>query len=249
MMTKTLVLIPSRLSAKRLPGKPLYKINGLSIINHVYNKALKSNIGDVAVATGDMKILKEVKNFGGFCVLTNKKHKTGSDRIFEAYTKIKSYKYDYILNLQGDEPMINIKDIRRLNNTAKKLNSKMATLCCTLKKKSYISNKNIVKVYTNKKLNYKNSAIALDFFKNKKKKKKNLSMYHHIGIYIYKTNVLKKFVSLKQTKNEKKFKLEQLRALDNQIPINIILTKRKPIGVDTLHDYHKVKKLMENKKN
>ena len=145
-MTKTLVLIPSRLSAKRLPGKPLYKINGLSIINHVYNKALKSNIGDVAVATGDMKILKEVKDFGGFCLLTKKKHKTGSDRIFEAFTKLKSYKYNYILNLQGDEPMINIYDIRRLNNNAKKLNSKMATLCCTIKKKSYISNKNIVKV-------------------------------------------------------------------------------------------------------
>ena len=99
MMTKTLVLIPSRLSAKRLPGKPLYKINGLSIINHVYNKALKSNIGDVAVATGDMKILKEVKDFGGFCLLTKKKHKTGSDRIFEAFTKLKSYKYNYILTL------------------------------------------------------------------------------------------------------------------------------------------------------
>ena len=248
-MTKTLVLIPSRLSAKRLPGKPLYKIKGLSIINHDYNKALKSNIGDVAVATGDMKILKEIKNFGGHCLFTNKKHKTGSDRIFEAFTKLKSYKYDYILNLQGDEPMINIKDIIRLNNVAIRLNSKMATLCCTIKKKSYISNRNIVKVYTDKKLSLKNSAIALDFFRDKKNTKENVNIYHHIGIYIYKTNILKKFVSLKQTKNEKKFKLEQLRALDNQIPINIIFTKNNPIGVDTLRDYHKVKKLMENQKN
>ena len=108
-MSKILTLIPSRLSAKRLPGKPLLKINGLEIINHVYNKAIQADIGDVYVVTGDKKIFNAVKKHGGKCILTKKKHRTGSDRIFEGLKKLnKKKKYKYILNLQGDEPLISI---------------------------------------------------------------------------------------------------------------------------------------------
>ena len=124
-MTKTIILIPSRLAATRLPNKPLLKINGISIINHVYKKAVSTKIGDVFVATGDKEIFDEVTNNGGKSILTEKQHLTGTDRIFEAYQKLKTNNIDYIINLQGDEPMIDIKDIVNLNIQAiKKKNLK-----------------------------------------------------------------------------------------------------------------------------
>ena len=107
-MQKTLILIPSRLSATRLPGKPLLKINDLSIISHVVKKAEHSEIGEVYVATEDNEIMEDVKDNGGKAILTSKNHKTGSDRIFECYEKLNLQNVDYIINLQGDEPKIYI---------------------------------------------------------------------------------------------------------------------------------------------
>jgi 3-deoxy-manno-octulosonate cytidylyltransferase (CMP-KDO synthetase) len=113
---KTLVIIPSRLSAKRLPGKPLLKINGLSIISHVFKKAENANIGEVIVAAEDKEIVDEVKKDGGQAILTSKNHKTGTDRIYEAFKKLNRPGVEFIMNLQGDEPMIDIDDVKRLNN-------------------------------------------------------------------------------------------------------------------------------------
>ena len=104
------------MSASRLPGKPLLKINNKSIISHVFRKGEEANIGDVVVATEDQEIFDDVIKSGGRAVLTNSKHKTGTDRIFEAYKKLKLRGVDYILNLQGDEPNINKEDIIKLNN-------------------------------------------------------------------------------------------------------------------------------------
>ena len=109
---KTLIIIPSRLSATRLPGKPLLKINGLSIISHVFKKAEEANIGEVVVATEDLEIIDDVKKNGGQAILTEKKHKTGTDRIYEALQKFDNKNIDLIMNLQGDEPLMNIEDIR-----------------------------------------------------------------------------------------------------------------------------------------
>jgi 3-deoxy-manno-octulosonate cytidylyltransferase (CMP-KDO synthetase) len=115
-MTKTLILIPSRMGATRLPGKPLLKINNLSIISHVFKRAEEANIGEVVVATDDQEILNDVLKNGGKAILTSKNHKTGTDRIFEAYEKLNIKNIDYILNLQGDEPDIDKDDIINLNN-------------------------------------------------------------------------------------------------------------------------------------
>ena len=120
-MNNTIILIPSRLAATRLPKKPLLKINNLSIINHVYQKAKSTGIGDTYVATGDQEIFQEVKQNGGNCILTEKEHKTGTDRIFEAYQKLNTNDVEYVINLQGDEPIIDIEDIQNLyNKTIKK---------------------------------------------------------------------------------------------------------------------------------
>ena len=111
-MPKTLILIPSRLAASRLPGKPLLKIDGLSIISHVFKRAQQSKIGEVYVCTGDKEIYENVINNGGKCILTSRDHKTGTDRNYEGFEKLNLFGIDYILNLQGDEPTINVEEIK-----------------------------------------------------------------------------------------------------------------------------------------
>ncbi len=202
-MNKTLILIPSRLSAERLPNKPLLKINGISIISHVYKNALRTKIGEVYVATEDEEILDDVIKNGGRAILTSKNHKTGTDRIFEAYKKINLKGIEYILNLQGDEPNLNSADVEKLNKIVTKSNFDMGTLCCHLENKSDLLNENIVKVKTKETLNKKNSSSAIDFFR-KKNDQNTHNLYHHLGIYIYKVKILEKIVMLKQTFNEKK---------------------------------------------
>ncbi len=245
-MSKTLVLIPSRMSATRLPGKPLLKINNLSIISHVYKKAQKADIGEVVVATEDQEIFSDIIQNGGKAVLTNKNHKTGTDRIFEAFEKLDVQNIDTILNLQGDEPNIDVSDIKNLNKMMINNNVEMGTLAAKIKDQSILENENIVKVIIKNKLNKENFPLAINFIR---KKKENIdgNLYHHIGIYSYKVKTLKKFVQLKQSNNETLNKLEQLRALDNGIKINVALAKSSPIGVDTMEDFLAIKKIMEYK--
>jgi len=130
---KTLVIIPSRMSATRLPGKPLLKINGLSIISHVFKKAEEANIGDVIVATEDQEIIDDVKGNGFNAIMTSNKHKTGTDRIHEALKKLNIKDVDFIMNLQGDEPAIDIQDIVRLNDKMLQNPSKIGTLASIIK--------------------------------------------------------------------------------------------------------------------
>ena len=145
---KTLVIIPSRMSATRLPGKPLLKINGLSIISHVSKKAEEANIGDVIVATEDQEIIDDVKGNGFNAILTSNKHKTGTDRIHEALKKSNIKDVDFIMNLQGDEPAIEIDDIKSLNEKMVKNNSNLGTLAAKIKDNKNLKNENIVKVIT-----------------------------------------------------------------------------------------------------
>jgi len=245
-MPKTLILIPSRMSATRLPGKPLLKINNLSIISHVVNKVKNTEIGRVVVCTEDQSILEAVVKNGGEAVLTGNHHKSGTDRIFEGYQKLNIKDVDYILNVQGDEPSIDENDIINLNNMMIKTNSNIGTLGAEIIDKKMFPNENIVKVETAEKLNSNNSSLALSFKRNHIfKEEKNI--YHHIGIYAYNVKTLEKFISLNQTKNEVKNRLEQLRALDNNLKINVFLAKSSPIGIDTREDYLALKKIMEYK--
>ena len=242
---KTLVIIPSRLAATRLPGKPLLKINGLSIISHVYRRAEEANIGEVIVATEDREIIEDVKKNGGQAILTKNSHKTGTDRIYEALEKFSNSNIDLIMNLQGDEPLMNIDDIKNLNNQMKRNNSQLGTLASKIENKMILENKNVVKVKTKNELNKSNFPEAINFVRKINKKDKNI--YHHLGIYCYKKETLKEFINYKQTINEIKYKLEQLRAIDNKIKINVALAKSSPIGVDTEEDFVAIKKIMEYK--
>tara|TARA_B100001029_G_scaffold168818_1_gene163176 strand:- start:359 stop:1096 length:738 start_codon:yes stop_codon:yes gene_type:complete len=244
-MIKTIILIPSRLSATRLPGKPLLKINGISIISHVVKKAKKADIGEVYVATEDKEILEDVNSNGGKAIITSNKHKTGSDRIFECFKKLDLQGIDYIINLQGDEPNIDINDLKHLNKLISLNKPEIGTLASKINDKYKLINENIVKVITEDKLNEKNFPLAKNF--KRKVNKLNSNIYHHLGIYAYKPNILEKITKLKQTNNEIKNRLEQLRAMENGIKINVALSKFSPIGVDTMEDYIALKKIMEYK--
>ena len=242
---KTLVIIPSRLSASRLPGKPLLKINGLSIISHVYKKAQEANIGEVFVAAEDQEIIEDVKKNGGEAILTNNNHKTGTDRIYEAFVKLGRTDIDLIMNLQGDEPLMNIEDIQKLNKHMIQTKRDLGTLAAKINNKKVFENHDIVKVITEESLDDTKFPRAINFMR--KLNKENNQAYHHLGIYCYNVEILKRFISLKQSQNEIENRLEQLRALDNKINVNVALAKSSPIGVDTKEDFMAIKKIMEYK--
>ena len=241
---KTLVIIPSRMSATRLPGKPLLKINGLSIISHVSKKAEEANIGDVIVATEDQEIIDDVRRNGFNAILTSNKHKTGTDRIHEALKKSSIKDVDFIMNIQGDEPAIDIQDIVSLNNKMLKNPFNIGTLAAKITDNNNLKNVNIVKVITENTLKENNFPRGLSFLRESKKMN---NIYNHIGVYCYSRDSLEKFVQLSQSKNEIENRLEQLRALDNNININVSLAKSVSLGVDTMEDYLALKKIMEYK--
>ena len=242
---KTLVIIPSRLSASRLPGKPLLKINGLSIISHVYKKAQEADIGEVFVATEDQEIAEDVRRNGGEAILTSNNHKSGTDRIYEALVKLGRKDAELIMNLQGDEPLMNVEDIQNLNSNMIKTKRDLGTLAAKINDKKTFENQNIVKVITEESLDHSKFPRALNFMR--KLDNENNQTYHHLGIYCYNVEILKKFISFKQSQNEIENRLEQLRALDNNININVALAKSSPIGVDTKEDFMAIKKIMEYK--
>ena len=232
------------MSATRLPGKPLLKINGLSIVSHVSKKAEEANIGDVIVATEDQEIIDDVKTNGFNAILTSNKHKTGTDRIHEALKKSNIKDVDFIMNLQGDEPALDTQDLISLNDKMVKCRFNLGTLASKITNNTHLKNENIVKVITENNLEDDNFPKALSFLR---KSEKINNIYHHIGVYCYSKDSLERFVQLSQTKNEIENRLEQFRALDNNININVSLAKSAPIGVDTKEDYLALKKIMEYK--
>ena len=242
---KTLIIIPSRLSARRLPGKPLFKIKGLSMISHVVKRAQESKIGEVFVAAEDQEIVDDVEKNGGQAILTSDHHNTGTDRIYEALKKLNRPDVELIINLQGDEPLMKIDDIRNLYNHMNKTKAKMGTLASKILDKEIYKKENVVKVTTKEKLDYSKFSDALDFTRKQKNHFQNT--YHHLGIYCYQQETLESFVSLKQSQNEIDNRLEQLRALDNNITIKVALASSSPIGVDTKEDFVAIKKIMEYK--
>ena len=173
--------------------------------------------------------------------MTDINHTTGTDRVFEASQKLDLKDIDFILNVQGDEPMINPLDIRNLNKLSKENNFNISTLAYKIKKKEDYDNENIVKVITKNKISDNSASEALNF-QRVIKENSSSNIYLHFGIYLYKYSALKKFVNFKKSENETKERLEQLRAIDNNIKINVIMANYFSSGIDTkkdLEDYVK----------
>lgn len=244
-MDNTVILIPSHLRATRLPNKPLLLINDKPMIVHCWQRAVESKVGDVYVATADEEIAKIITAVGGKSILTSKEHKTGTDRIYEAIENNFSKKPKNIINLQGDMPNIDPLAIKLLDKFIKNNSYEIATLATKLNFKKDLENKNIVKVETKKEMQINNFSNALDFFRLKDINQKNF-YYHHIGIYGYQYETLKKFISLKRSNNEIARSLEQMRAMDNNISLVVGLTDSYPLGVDTIEDLEEIRNIMKN---
>jgi len=242
-MSKIAIIIPSRLDAKRLPNKPLELINNKEMILHVYDSAKKANIGEVYVATPDRQIINTVKKHGGIAIETNLKHKTGTDRIFEVFSNTLKKKPEIIINLQGDMPNINYKDIVALSDYMKKNLCDIGTLAGNLKNKEDNENSNVVKVVTNEKINIGNFCKTVDFFRLTSGQV-NDKTFHHVGIYAFTNKALIRYVMLERSKLELERNLEQLRALENGMKINVGLINSLPLSVDTQEDLNKIIKLM-----
>jgi len=238
-MKNTAIIIPSRLEAERFPNKPLEKINNLPMIVHVIKRAKESKVGEVFVATPDNKIFDIVKENGGHPIMTKNDHLSGSDRIYEAYLNNLTDKVDLIINLQGDMPNIKPSSISKLEKLMREKKSEIGTLASVLTSKDEIKDPNIVKVIVDEDLNDNSFIYAKDFFRIKKDLR-NEKIYHHIGIYAFTNVALTKYVKLSRSKLEIERKLEQMRAIENNIKIMVGLSDSSPLSVDTKEDLKKV---------
>ena len=243
-MKNTAIIIPTRLGATRFPNKPLAKINNMPMIIHVLNRAKESKIGEVYVATPDDKIFQVVKENGGKAILTKPDHPSGSDRIYEVYTKELKNNVDLIINLQGDMPNIKPNSISKLEKLMRSNDCDIGTLASYIADKNEITNTNVVKVQMDEMLKDDDFFIAKDFFRTKKDLNHE-KIYHHIGIYAFTNIALTKYVKLSRSKLEIKRNLEQMRALENNLIIKVGLSNSLPLSVDTEEDLAKVTKEMK----
>ena len=243
-MTDNVIIIPARLEAKRLPNKPLKKINNKEMILHVYEAAKKANIGEVIVASPNEEIRDLISSINGICIKTRPEHKTGTDRIFEVFNNFLKRKSEIIINLQGDMPNIDPSDIKMLSNYMKEKLCDIATLASNFKDESEFKNINNVKVLTKDALSDGQFKIAVDFFRNNIALK-NRYIYHHIGIYAFTKEALLRYVRLERTKKELERNLEQLRALENNMKIHIGYTASPPLSIDTEEDLKNIQGLMK----
>ena len=242
-MKNTAIIIPTRLEAKRFPGKPLAIIKGLPMIVQVMFRAKESGVGEVLIATPDKKIVDVIQKNGGEAILTKKSHLSGSDRIYEAYLKKFKSNVDLIINLQGDLPNIMPESILKLEKLMRNNDCDIGTLASYINDRNDIIDPNIVKVCTDQTLKNDNFLNAKDFFRTKKDSN-NEKIYHHCGVYIWTKDALSRYVKLTRSKLEIERNLEQMRALENNLIIKVGLCDSVPLGVDTEEDLMKVSKEM-----
>ncbi len=243
-MNKTAIIIPARYGSSRLEGKPLIEVNGKPIIQWVYEKAQASKLADmIIVATDDERIFNAVKAFGGDVEMTSAEHKCGSDRIREVVER--HPEISYIVNLQGDEPLIKPESIDAVaKNVQEDKKADISTLIRVLKTEEEINNPNLVKCVID------NNGFAMYFSRSKIPYERNTGIatfYGHLGIYGYKREALLKMTSLPQTPLEKTESLEQLRALENGMKIKTTIVDFVPVGIDTRDDLEKFKQIVSSK--
>ena len=240
-MTKTLIIIPARMASTRFPGKPLVNIQGKTMIERVWESAIKSKIGDVYVACCDPEVEEVLFKKKIKYIRTKKNLKSGTDRVYYAYNKIKKLDdYKLVMNLQGDMPYFNYLHLRKLHNLTKEKKFQMATLASPILNSKKITDRNIVKIAMSfyQKNIYRAlyfSRLPIPFGADK--------YYEHIGVYAYTPKTLKSFVNMEASKLERFEKLEQLRALENKIDIFVSIVNTAPISIDVQND---LKKLLES---
>jgi 3-deoxy-manno-octulosonate cytidylyltransferase (CMP-KDO synthetase) len=240
-MSDTIILIPARLAATRLPGKPLLDIHGQPMIAHVLRRAQVAKIGEVVVATDSEPVLAAVEKAGGRAVMTRADHPSGSDRIYEALTELDpERRIKTVVNVQGDLPTIAPADIKAAIAPLKDDAVDIVTLAAVIKNEAELTNPNVVKAI--------GEEISARRLHARTFTRANATgpgpHYHHIGLYAYRRAALEKFVKLPPSENEKREKLEQLRALDAGMRIDVAIVDAVPLGVDTAEDLVRARQIL-----
>ncbi len=242
---RALVLIPARMAATRLPGKPLLDIAGVPMIVHVLRRAESAKIGRVVVATDAPDIAQAVKKHGGEAVMTRVDHPSGSDRIFEALESLDPKRQiEIIINVQGDLPTIKPADIRAVLGPLDDPAVDIATLAAVIRKTDEHTNPNVVKVVGSPLSEKRLRAL---YFTRASAPSGDGPRYHHIGLYAYRRDALARFVALPPSPLEVREKLEQLRALEAGMKIDVTIVDSVPLGVDTPHDLETARQALAGK--
>jgi len=247
---KVLGVIPSRFGSTRFPGKPLIDILGKTMIQRVYEQVSKSKILDqIVVATDDKRIFDHVIDFGGKVILTSKDHETGTDRCNEVASKMTGF--DVIINIQGDEPLIDAKQIDRLALSFEKDDCHIATLVKQISDESILhdsSKVKVVKTSNDRALYFSRQAIPFQQLENETWSDQH-RYWQHIGIYGYRASVLVSIANLPMSSLEKAESLEQLRWLENGFDIYLAETEHDSISVDIPEDLSRVEAIIRNANN
>jgi 3-deoxy-manno-octulosonate cytidylyltransferase (CMP-KDO synthetase) len=237
-----LILIPARLHATRLPGKPLADIAGLPMIVQVLRRAEEAKIGPVVVATDDESIATAVDKAGGRALMTQADHPSGSDRIFEALGLADpDRRAKIVVNVQGDLPTLNPADLRAALAPLVDPAVDIATLAAEIKKPEERTNPNVVKVVGSP---IGPKRLRALYFTRATAPSGEGPLYHHIGLYAYRRSALERFVSLPPSPLERRERLEQLRALEAGMRIDVTIVDSVPLGVDTPEDLETARKLL-----
>ncbi|RFZ88848.1 3-deoxy-manno-octulosonate cytidylyltransferase [Shinella sp. WSJ-2] len=239
---KTLVLIPARMASTRLPGKPLADIAGLPMIVQVARRAAAADVGRVVVAVDDQAVFDAVVAAGFEAVMTRVDHQSGSDRIHEALTKSDpDGRAELIINVQGDLPTIDPETIRAALRPLENAATDIATLTTEIRDEHEKTNPNVVKVVGSP---IGENRLRALYFTRATAPHGNGPLYHHIGLYAYRRKALEAFVALKPSTLEKRESLEQLRALEAGMRIDVEIVDTVPLGVDTPADLEKARLML-----
>lgn len=241
-------IIPARYGSTRLEGKPLMDISGKPMIQHVYEQAKKA-LTDVLVATDDKRIEKAVKNFGGNVVMTSDKHNTGTNRCLEAYEIFKSKSdmdFDVVINIQGDEPLLEPEQIKQLISCFDDRTTEMATLVIPVKASENLFDGGVFVVIdkNNNALYFSRSVIPFVRDTEKNNWQQQHVFYKHVGMYAFTPKALHEFANLPQTSLEIAESLEQNRWLENGNSIKVAKTAFETIAVDTMEDLKRVRDMI-----
>ena len=241
---KTIIIIPARMASQRFPNKPMALIDGIPMIQRVWEKAKLANIGEVVVACCEKIVFDKINSIGGTAIMTNPDLPSGTDRVYEIINNHpNANQFECIINLQGDMPLVNPNDIQKVSIPLMQ-GFDIGTLVTHISKEEE-KNINITKAKVNW-IKRENIGEAIEFYKKPKKVLKNI--YHHIGMYSFRINSLKKFVDLKPSENELFHKLEQWRALDSNMTIGTKYVDESYFGVDTEEDLLKAENIIKDKK-
>ena len=238
-------IIPARYASTRFPGKPLVDIGGKTMIQRVYDQVSKV-LDDVYVATDDKRIFDKVRSFGGKVIMTSDAHRSGTDRCYEAFTKLEDW-FDVVINVQGDEPFIQPEQIEALKNCFADDETQIATLVKKITDKDGVEvlfNPNTPKVVIDKQNNalyFSRSPIPYKRGSDEKNWMAEHDYYKHVGVYAYRSEVLSQIVQMPPSKLELAESLEQLRWLENGLKIKAGFTEVETVGIDTPEDLEKIK--------